>query len=76
MQKRNRSCHDFAGTGLQKDQQSGQYQQERKRKRKDGFQAHYLIGVYFDSFPLFEKRGFGVSTTSNFSRLSPFRICS
>ena len=26
---------------------------------KDGFQAHYLIGVYFDSFPLFEKRGFG-----------------
>lgn len=45
---------------LQKDQQSGQYQQERKHvSEKDGFQAHYLIGVYFDSFPLFEKRGFG-----------------
>ena len=39
---------------------SGQYQQERKHvSEKDGFQAHYLIGVYFDSFPLFEKRGFG-----------------
>ena len=31
----------------------------KRISEKAAFQAHYLIGVYFDSFPLFEKRGFG-----------------